>query len=64
MTKAIKFGGSSIRDYRATNGTVGSFQSNFKVYNKAGKKIKNDIVTKIVQNGRSTFYCPKLQDYK
>ena len=62
LRKAIKHGGSSIRDYRATDGTIGSFQSNFKVYNREGKKIGNDKVKKIVQYGRSTFYCPKLQN--
>ena len=39
LKKAIKYGGSSIRDYRSTDGTLGNFQSNFKVYNKEGKKI-------------------------
>ena len=62
LKKAIKYGGSSIRDYRSTDGTLGSFQSNFKVYNKEGKKIGKDRVKKIVQYGRSTFYCPKLQN--
>ena len=33
LKKAIKYGGSSIRDYRSTDGTLGNFQSNFKVYN-------------------------------
>tara|TARA_B100000989_G_scaffold176083_1_gene132182 strand:- start:262 stop:858 length:597 start_codon:yes stop_codon:yes gene_type:complete len=64
LKKAIKFGGSSIRDYRSTDGTLGNFQSNFKVYNKEGKKISYDKVKKIVQYGRSTFYCPKLQNNK
>ena len=62
LKKAIKYGGSSIRDYRSTDGTLGNFQSNFKVYNKEGKKIGDDKVKKIVQYGRSTFYCPKLQN--
>ena len=62
LTKAIKYGGSSIRDYRSTDGTLGNFQSNFKVYNKEGKKIGDDKVKKIVQYGRSTFYCPKIQN--
>ena len=62
LRKAIKYGGSSIRDYRSTDGTLGNFQSNFKVYNKEGKKIGNDKVKKIIQYGRSTFYCPKLQN--
>ena len=64
LKKAIKFGGSSIRDYRSVDGTLGNFQSNFKVYNKEGKKIQNDKVKKIFQYGRSTFYCPKLQNNK
>ena len=64
LKKAIKYGGSSIRDYRSTDGTLGNFQSNFKVYNREGKKIGDDKVKKIVQYGRSTFYCPKLQNNK
>ena len=63
LKKSIRFGGSSIRDYRSTDGTLGNFQSNFKVYNKEGKKIGNDKVKKIIQYGRSTFYCPKIQKY-
>ena len=64
LRKSIRFGGSSIRDYRSANGTLGNFQSNFKVYNKEGEKIGNDKVIKIIQYGRSTFYCPKLQNNK
>ena len=64
LRKAIKYGGSSIRDYRSTDGTLGNFQTNFKVYDKEGKKIGSDEVKKIVQYGRSTFYCPKLQNNK
>ena len=64
LKKAIKYGGSSIRDYRSTDGTLGNFQSNFKVYNQAGKKIQNDKVVKIIQYGRSTYYCPNLQNNK
>jgi len=62
LRKAIKYGGSSIRDYRSTDGTLGNFQSNFKVYDKEGENIGNDKVVKIVQYGRSTFYCPKTQN--
>ncbi len=64
LKKAITYGGSTIRDYRSTDGTLGNFQSNFKVYNKEGQKIEYDRVKKIVQYGRSTFYCPKLQNNK
>ena len=61
LSKAISYGGSSIRDYRSTDGTIGNFQSNFKVYGKDGKNIGDDKVVKIVQYGRSTFYSPGIQ---
>ena len=61
LKKAIRFGGSSIRDYRSADGTLGNFQSNFKVYNNEGKKISGDRVKKIVQYGRSTYFCPFIQ---
>ena len=64
LRKAIKYGGSSIRDYTSIDGTLGNFQSNFKVYGKEGEKIGNDKVVKIVQYGRSTFYSPKNQKQK
>ncbi len=64
LKKAIRFGGSSIRDYRNADGTLGSFQSNFKVYGKEGQYINNDEILKIVQYGRSTFYCKKIQKNK
>lgn len=61
LKKAINAGGSTLRDYVSTDGTVGNFQSNFKVYNKAGRKILGKTIKKIVQYGRSTYYCPDLQ---
>ena len=63
LTIAIKKGGSSINDYKAPNGVLGSFQNFFKVYQKETIKIKNKtyLVKKITQNGRSTFYSPTLQ---
>ncbi len=64
LKKAINFGGSSIRDYRTTDGTLGNFQSNFKVYNKEGSKIGKNKVIKIIQYGRSTFFCPEIQNNK
>tara|TARA_A100001011_G_scaffold167001_1_gene175773 strand:+ start:235 stop:1053 length:819 start_codon:yes stop_codon:yes gene_type:complete len=64
LRKAIKSGGSSIRDYRSADGTLGNFQNNFKVYNKQGSKIGKHTILKIVQYGRSTFYCPGVQNIK
>ena len=64
LKKSIMLGGSSIRDYKSADGTLGNFQSNFMVYGKDGQKIGNHRVIKIVQYGRSTFYCPKIQNDK
>ena len=64
LIKAIKYGGSSIRDYRSADGTLGNFQSNFKVYGKDGQKVGKHSIIKIVQYGRSTYYIPKIQDNK
>tara|TARA_B100001123_G_C15146671_1_gene961825 strand:- start:14 stop:832 length:819 start_codon:yes stop_codon:yes gene_type:complete len=64
LKKAIKYGGSSLRDYVATDGTIGNFQNNFQVYNREGEKILGKVVKKTVQYGRSTYYCPELQKKK
>ena len=64
LKKAIKHGGSTLRDYVSVDGTLGNFQSNFNVYNQENKKILGKTVKKIVQYGRSTYYCPELQKIK
>jgi formamidopyrimidine-DNA glycosylase len=63
LNDAILSGGSTLRDHRQTDGTMGYFQHNFKVYGKDGSKCPdtNGIIKKIVQSGRSTFYCPAKQ---
>ena len=61
LEKAIKAGGSSLKDYVSTDGTLGNFQNEFQVYNKEGNKILGFYIKKIVQYGRSTYYCPSLQ---
>jgi len=62
---AIKDGGSSLRDHKLTDGELGMFQHNFRVYDRAGEKCRTPAcrgtVKRIVQNGRSTFYCPVCQ---
>jgi len=62
LNKAIESGGSSIRDFVSSDGTLGNFQSNFKVYGKEGQKISKFIVKKKKQYGRATYYCPELQN--
>jgi len=61
LKKAIVAGGSTFKDYAATDGKIGKFQNNFKVYNKSGQKILGKPIKKIIQYGRSTFYCPYFQ---
>jgi len=62
---AIKAGGSSLRDHKRTDGELGMFQHNFRVYDREGQKCRTPgcggTVKRIVQNGRSTFFCPSCQ---
>lgn len=65
LSAAIKSGGSSLRDYVRTDGELGYFQHHFRVYGKSGHSCfcggKGAIIKRIVQGGRSTFYCPACQ---
>src|SRR5690606_34932545 len=63
LNDAIKAGGSSLRDHRQTDGSLGYFQHTFKVYDREGQPCPGckGKVRRIVQQGRSTFYCPSCQ---
>jgi formamidopyrimidine-DNA glycosylase len=65
LNEAIEAGGSSLRDHRLTDGDLGMFQHNFRVYDREGEPCPTSgcggTVKRIVQNGRSTFYCPACQ---
>ncbi|HWC93089.1 MAG TPA: bifunctional DNA-formamidopyrimidine glycosylase/DNA-(apurinic or apyrimidinic site) lyase [Pseudolabrys sp.] len=63
LNDAIKAGGSSLRDHRRADGSLGDFQHNFLVYDREGEPCPNckGKVKRIVQTGRSTFYCPRCQ---
>ncbi len=65
LAEAIKAGGSSLRNYARADGRLGSFQHSFKVYGRGGKPCRKKgcrgTVRRIVQSGRSTFYCPSCQ---
>jgi formamidopyrimidine-DNA glycosylase len=64
LKDAIAAGGSTLRDHAQATGNPGAFQHHFLVYGREGKPCKLDCkgtVKRIVQAGRSTFYCPKCQ---
>jgi formamidopyrimidine-DNA glycosylase len=65
LNAAIKAGGSSLRDHRQTDGELGYFQHHFRAYDREGEACVtagcNGTVKRIVQNGRSTFFCPVCQ---
>ena len=65
LSAAITAGGSTLRDYRHTDGESGQFQEDFLVYGREGAKCLRSgcdgIVRRSVQAGRSTFWCPKCQ---
>lgn len=65
LADAIAAGGSSLRDYRHTNGELGYFQHSFRVYDREGAPCPTPgcpgTIRRIVQSGRSTFYCPRCQ---
>ncbi|HXZ21719.1 MAG TPA: bifunctional DNA-formamidopyrimidine glycosylase/DNA-(apurinic or apyrimidinic site) lyase [Pseudolabrys sp.] len=63
LTDAIEAGGSSLRDHRRADGSLGDFQHNFQVYDREGEPCPSckGKIKRIVQAGRSTFYCPSCQ---
>jgi formamidopyrimidine-DNA glycosylase len=65
LEEAIEAGGSTLRDFAHTDGSLGYFQHRFKVYGREGEPCPNPscagVVERIVQSGRSTFYCAKCQ---
>ena len=65
IRKAIEAGGSSLRDHRQADGNLGYFQHQFKVYDRedevCSKPGCGGTISRIVQSGRSSFYCPKCQ---
>jgi formamidopyrimidine-DNA glycosylase len=65
LQEAIEAGGSTLRDHAQATGDPGNFQHHFLVYGREGKPCRKKgckgIVRRIVQAGRSTFYCPTCQ---
>jgi formamidopyrimidine-DNA glycosylase len=65
LEAAIAAGGSSLRDYKRADGRLGRFQHRFRTYDREGKPCQRrgcgGTIRRIVQGGRSTFYCPTCQ---
>ena len=63
LAAAIAAGGSSLRDYVATDGELGYFQLQTRVYDRAGLpcKVCDTPIRRIVQGQRASFYCPRCQ---
>ena len=65
LIKAIKLGGSSIKDFSSTGGKTGSYQQHFSVYGKKGENCQNKKcngkIIKVILANRSSFYCSKCQ---
>jgi formamidopyrimidine-DNA glycosylase len=65
LQDAIRQGGSSLRDHRQTSGELGYFQHHFRVYDRAGARCVTPhckgTIRRIVQGGRSTYFCPVCQ---
>ncbi|MGD9539706.1 bifunctional DNA-formamidopyrimidine glycosylase/DNA-(apurinic or apyrimidinic site) lyase [Methylocystis sp.] len=65
LNDALKAGGSSLRDHRQTDGSLGYFQHSFRVYDREGAACPTPgckgTITRVVQSGRSTFHCPACQ---
>ena len=65
LGEAIQAGGSTLRDFRHSDGELGYFQHTFKVYGREDEACTNTDcdakIKRIFQSGRSSFYCPKCQ---
>lgn len=65
LQRAIEAGGSSLRDFVRTDGELGYFQHSWSVYDHEGEPCSlagcGGTITRLVQSGRSSFYCPKHQ---
>lgn len=65
LREAIKAGGSTLKDHRQTDGSLGYFQHSFAVYGREGERCSTpgcgSEIKRIRQAGRSTFYCGKCQ---
>jgi formamidopyrimidine-DNA glycosylase len=65
LSEAVEAGGSTLRDHAQVDGSLGYFQHSFRVYDREGGACVTPgcagTVARLVQSGRSTFYCPECQ---
>jgi formamidopyrimidine-DNA glycosylase len=65
LEAAIEAGGSTLRDHRQADGALGYFQHAFEVYDREGAGCRHakcrGTIERVVQNGRSTFWCAVCQ---
>ena len=65
LEEAIDAGGSTLRDFRGADGSSGYFQHKFYVYGRAGETCRrvgcSGVIERLVQGGRSSFFCPVCQ---
>jgi len=64
LKKAIREGGTTLQDHKNISGEIGYFQNYLSVYNRENNKCINNcasLIKRIIQNGRSTYYCPTCQ---
>jgi formamidopyrimidine-DNA glycosylase len=65
LTEAVEAGGSTLRDYAQTDGSLGYFQHRFRVYDREHEPCVTPgcrgTIRRLVQSGRSTFYCAACQ---
>lgn len=63
LTRALDFGGSTLRDFKDANGMAGAFQSQAHVYGRAGRDCRRcgTTVRRVVQGQRASYFCPGCQ---
>ena len=65
LATAIDAGGSTLKDFQDVEGNAGYFAQQFQVYDREGEDCKragcSSTIERMVQGGRSTFYCPTCQ---
>lgn len=64
LEQSIEDGGSTLRDYARPDGELGYFATRFDAYGREGEPCRRSdggVIRRIVQGGRSTWFCPKCQ---